>query len=144
MRARLPSWVALVLALPLLGGCIASNVVDPKNRPVVDPLADLKFVPSQLTSLDGFFESVDITGEAAVSLRRIYYLFRGDGSYTAAALVDSGGNGGSFQTIDGTWTLSPAGLVLDGGEPVLLEEAAGHVRFVAGNGTVVLRRGKTS
>lgn len=132
------------LASATLGGCIASNVVARDDRMVVSPLASLQFAPSAATSLEGFYESVDITGEAAVALRRIYYLFRADGTYTAAALVDAAGNGGSFQTLDGTWALAAGALVLDGGEPVRLEEAPLHVRFVAGDGTVVLRKVKTS
>lgn len=144
MSPRRLSLVLAALASAMSGGCIASNVVAHDDRMVVSPLASLQFVPSAATSLEGFYESVDITGEAAVSLRRIYYLFRADGTYTAAALVDAAGNGGSFQTLDGTWVLTAGALVLDGGEPVQLEEAKDHVRFVAGDGTVVLRKGKAS
>ena len=132
------------LASATFAGCIASNVVARDDRMVVSPLASLQFTPAAATSLEGFYESVEITGEAAVSLRRIYYLFRADGTYTAAALVDAAGNGGSFQTLDGSWALAAGALVLDGGEPVRLEEATDHVRFVVGDGTVVLRKVRAS
>lgn len=130
---------ATVLLLVSLTGCIASNVVAKEDRQVSTPLAELQFVPAPGLQFDGLYESVDVTGDAAVSLRRVFYLFRPDGSYTAAALVE-GPDGASFQTLDGTWSSDARGLVLDGGDPVPLERADDHVRLSAPNGALVLRR----
>jgi hypothetical protein len=133
---RLPALVAA--ALPG-SGCIPSNVVATADRLVPPSVAALAWTPAVAPPPAGLYESVEITGEAAVSLRRIYYLFRADGSYTAAALAD-GVAGAAFQTLDGTWAHSAAGLSLDGAEPVLLEQADQHLRITAPTGTVVLRR----
>lgn len=130
---------ALLMPACLFGGCIASNVVATEDRFVQQPLAALAFAPVPDLQLDGLYESVEITGDAAVSLRRIYYLFRPGGSFTAAALVDAGG-GAAFQTLSGTWTNGADGLSLDGTAPVQLEQAGEHLRITAPNGAVVLRR----
>lgn len=131
--------VLLALVASGLAGCIASNVVATADRLVQQPLAELAFAPAPGLRLDGLYESVEITGDAAVSLRRIYYLFRRDGTFTAAALVEGDG-GAAFQTLSGTWATSAAGLSLDGAEPVSLEQADQHLRITAPNGAVVLRR----
>jgi len=131
--------MVLLAGAGLWSACIASNVVATEDRFVQEPVATLAFVPAPELVLDGLYESVEITGDAAVSLRRIYYLFRGDGSYTAAALAEAG-NGAQFQTLSGTWSNTAAGLSLDGGEPVVLERAGQHLRLTAPNGAVVLRR----
>ena len=130
---------AAALLLVSLTGCIASNVVAKEDRQVAAPLQELAFAPAPGLQFDGLYESVDVTGDAAVSLRRVFYLFRPDGSYTAAALVE-GPDGASFQTLDGTWSSDDRGLSLDGGEPVPLDRAGDHVRLSAPNGAVVLRR----
>jgi len=127
-------------ALATFGGCIASNVVAENDRLVARAAAELPFAPAPNLVLDGLFDSTEITGDAAVSLRRIWYLFSPDGSYTAAALTDVDGKL-AFQTLNGTWTNGPAGLSLDGAEPVLLESAPDHLRITAKTGVVVLRKG---
>jgi hypothetical protein len=132
-------WWVLAVGAGLLGGCIASNVVAVEDRSVAQPSAELPFVAAPELVLDGLYESLAITGDAAVSLRRIYYLFRPDGTYTAAALTE-GEHGAAFQTLSGTWSNSATGLSLDGAEPVQLERSAGHLRLTAPNGSVVLRR----
>lgn len=135
------SFLPLALtALASFGGCIASNVVATEDRMVTRPVAEIVFQPAPALVLDGLFESIEITGDAAVALRKIYYLFAPDGSYTAAALGDVDGVA-TFQTLNGTWVTSAAGLSLDGAEPVLLEQAPEHLRFTAPTGTVVLRKG---
>jgi hypothetical protein len=131
--------VVLVAMAALLGGCIASNVVATEDRLVSQPVAALAFAPAPALVLDGLYESLEITGDAALSLRRIYYLFRRDGTYTAAALAE-GVDGATFQTLSGTWATTAAGLSLDGAEPVRLEQAEQHLRITAPNGAVVLRR----
>lgn len=131
---------AIGLAL-LLPACIASNVVAVEQREVGSALDGLAFRPVAAPQLDGFYESVDIRGDAAVSLRRIYYVFDARGTYTAAALAEVDGVL-QFQTLGGTWSVGPGGLVLDGQEPVPCEEAPEHVRLVAPSGAVVLRKGR--
>jgi hypothetical protein len=139
---RIPRFVvrSLVGALLLLAtSCIASNVVAPEQRMVAEPLQERVFEPAPTLRLDGLFESVDIQGDAAASLRKIYYLFSADGTYTAAALAEVAGSY-SFQTLSGTWQNDAAGLVLDGGNPVKLEQSGDYLRLVAAGGLVVLVR----
>ena len=125
----------------LLSACIGSNVVAVEQREVGSALDGLTFRPVAMPQLDGFYESVDIRGDAAVSLRRIYYVFDPRGSYTAAALTEVEG-ALQFQTLNGTWSASAAGLSLDGQAPVACETAPEHVRLAAPNGVVVLRQGR--
>jgi hypothetical protein len=131
--------LSLAVCLSVMGGCIASNVVATEDRLVGRPVTALAFAPAPGLQLDGFYESVEITGDAAIALRRIYYLFRADGTYTAAALGDADGRT-AFQTLSGTWASTAGGLSLDGAEPVLLEQAGEHLRITAPTGAVVLRR----
>lgn len=122
-----------------LAGCIPSNVVATDQRMVVADLSRLQFAAAPELQLAGLYESVEITGDAAVALRKVYYLFAADGTYTAAALAEVDGRS-AFQTLGGTWTSTAAGLSLDGAEPVALEAAPEHVRITAPNGALVLRR----
>lgn len=134
---------ASAIAAALLSACIASNVVAPEHRLVVADAADvarLDWGPADANALEGWFESVDLHGDAAASLRKIFYVFQRDGTYTGAALADVDGRL-AFQTLSGTWSVAPDGLVLDGAAPVRCEAAAGHVRVTDANGVVVLRRG---
>lgn len=121
-------------------GCIASSVVAPEQRMVASDPAQLAFVPADAAAIPGFHESVDIRGDAAVALRRIWYLFLADGTYTGAALAEAEGRP-SFQTLNGTWSFAADGLVLDGQPPVPCEMAPGHLRLSAPNGAVVLKKG---
>ena len=139
MKRPVLRFVPLACIAALFGGCIASNVVATEDRMVAPPVASLAWAPAPGLQLDGFYESVEITGDAAIALRRIYYLFRADGTYTAAALGETGTRA-EFQTLSGTWVSDARGLSLDGAEPVLLEGAEGHLRITAPNGAVVLRR----
>ncbi|MEO6595913.1 MAG: hypothetical protein ABIP94_14265 [Planctomycetota bacterium] len=131
------TWLLLAGTWP---GCIASNVVATQDRAVVCDAADLAFEPVGSVVLEGLYESIDIRGEAAVSLRKVYYLFAADGTYTAAALTEVDGVP-SFQTLNGVWDSTSAGLALDGRAPVLLERAPEHLRLTAPKGVLVLRRG---
>jgi hypothetical protein len=131
-------WLTLAASLQL-GGCIASNVVAPEQRLVAARVDQIPFQPAGAVRLDGLYESIDILGDAAVSLRKIYYLFAPGGTYTAAALADLDG-ALQFQTLDGSWAASASGLALDGAEPVPLEQAPDHLRLTAPTGTVVLRK----
>ncbi|MCB9878594.1 MAG: hypothetical protein H6835_13435 [Planctomycetes bacterium] len=138
MRARTAVRRGGLLAVALTAAaCIASNVVAPQQRLVVDDLAALEWAPAPELPLLGLYESVDIRGEAAATLRKVYYRFAADGTYTAAALTEVDGRC-SFQTLDGTWRADVDGLSLDGAPPVPLERAPGHVRLRAPNGELVL------
>jgi hypothetical protein len=127
------------LAIAMAGGCIASNVLAHEQRMVAAPVADLQFSPSHQPMPAGLYESVEITGDVALALRKVYYVFETDGTYTAAALVEAEGRS-AFQTLNGTWALTADGLVLDEAAPVHLELAPDHVRIAAPNGTLVLHR----
>ncbi|MCU0864698.1 MAG: hypothetical protein MUC36_12950 [Planctomycetes bacterium] len=122
-----------------LGGCIASNVVAPDQRLVAATVEQIPFQPAGVVQLDGLYESIDIQGDAAVSLRKIYYLFVAGGTYTAAALAEVDGVP-QFQTLNGSWQATADGLVLDGADPVPLAQAPDHLRLAAPTGTVVLRK----
>ena len=126
-------------ACSLFGGCIASNVVAADQRLVAATAEQIPFQPAGVVVLDGLFESIDIRGDAALSLRKIYYRFAVDGTYTAAALAEIDG-APQFQTLNGTWVSTTAGLALDGADPVPLELAPDHLRLSAPTGTVVLRK----
>lgn len=131
--------LAALTAVLAASGCIASNVVAEQERMVVADFDRLPFAPAPDLVLDGLYESVDLRGEAAVSLRKIYYHFAPDGTYTAAALTDQGGVL-FFQSRRGTWRNSVEGLSLDGGAPVRLERAGDFLRVTAPSGTLVLER----
>ncbi|MFM1871167.1 MAG: hypothetical protein RL398_589 [Planctomycetota bacterium] len=130
---------ALWLVPTMLGGCIPSNVVAKQDRMVEAPLTELQFVPGDAAQLGGFYESVQITGDAAVSLRKVFYWFDEGGKYTAAALID-GPDGVEFQTLVGTWRATAEGLVLDDADAVPVAVAGEHVRLATGGGGLTLRR----
>ena len=135
-RSRFALWLPLLMAP--WPGCIASNVVASEDRLVATPVAELQFAPAPDLPLQGLYESVEIRGDAALSLRKVYYLFDARGTYTAAALTETDGVLG-FQTLNGTWQSTVAGLALDGRPPVLLEQAPQHLRITAESGVLVLR-----
>lgn len=124
-----------------VSACIPSNVVAPTERMVVEPMAALAFGPAAAADVVGFHESLDVEGDAAASLRKVYYLFEADGSYTGAALVDDGERR-AFQTLSGRWQLTPEGLVLDEQPAATCESAAGQLRITAPTGVLRLRRAK--
>lgn len=137
-RARAVGRFAL-LALVGVPGCIASNVLDADRRMVQgEAVRNWQPAPADL-QLAGFYESTDVTGDVAASLRRVYYHFAADGTYTAAALIDEGGLL-RFQTLSGTWALANGCLELDGAEPVPVAIAGDQVRFAAPGGALTLRR----
>lgn len=128
------------LAACLFGAaCIGSNVVAPTERMAPAGDADLPWAPAAAADLVGFHESVDIQGDAAVALRKIFYLFAADGTYTGAALADDGERL-AFQTLTGAWSIGPDGLVLDGQPAAKCEAAIGQVRITAPTGVLRLRR----
>ena len=129
---------ALALLLPW-PACIPSNVVARDDRMVTLPVAELPWTPAKDLQLDGLYESVELTGEAAVTLRGVWYHFAPDGKYTGAALTEGDGRH-AFQTLTGTWQQVGPALSLDGAPPVPVETAPDHLRLTAPNGVLVLRR----
>lgn len=123
----------------LLASCYASNVVAPEQRLVAGQREQLEWQPADAAAIDGYFVSVGLSGEAAATLRCIYYVFTPSGRYTGAALADVDGEL-AFQTLNGTWQLGTDGLALDGAPAVRCERATGHLRLTAPNGVVVLRK----
>jgi hypothetical protein len=131
-------WAVGAAALAL-AACIPSNVVATDQRLVAVPIAELEFMPAPGAALAGLYASVDIRGDAALSLRRIWYVFEPNGRYTAAALADVGG-APTFQTLDGVFRTTAEGLVLDDAAPVAIAVAGEHVRLSSPGGEVILRR----
>jgi hypothetical protein len=131
---------ALLAPCVVLGGCYASNVVASADRAVASDalLAAVAWQPATGEQLVGFHESRSIEGDAALSLRKVYYVFVADGRYTGAALVD-GEEGLGFQTLGGTWRLDAAGLSLDGGEPARCEAGGAFLRIQVAGGTIVMQ-----
>ena len=130
-----------LVACMAMAACIPSNVVAPTERMVVEAESVPPFVAATAADVVGFHESIDIQGDAAVSLRKVYYLFSDDGSYTGAALVDDGERR-TFQTLTGTWKLAPEGLVLDDQPAAPCDAAPGQLRLTAPTGVLRLRRAK--
>jgi hypothetical protein len=124
-------------AVAVLGGCIASNVIATEQR--MAAVAQPVFEPAGALQLEGLYASVDVQGEVAAQLRKVYYVFLPDGSYTGAALVDSDGLL-AFQTLTGRFAVTGSGLALDGAEPVPLAVAGDLLRIEAPGGALVLRR----
>jgi hypothetical protein len=129
------------LALPALGGCYASNVVAEADRAVVVPVAQLEFAPATAAEVRGLFESLQIEGDAAFTLRKVWYWFAPDGSYAGAALQETA-DGMTFQTRNGTWRLDASGFALDDGGPAVLLAAPEHLRLETPGGALLLRRAR--
>ncbi len=132
---------ALLACCVALSGCYASNVVAATDRAVAaDAIADsVVWQPATNEQLVGFHESRIVEGDAALSLRKVYYVFVADGRYTGAALVE-GDQGLGFQTLGGTWRLDQAGLSLDGGEPARCEAGGAFLRIHVAGGMIVMQR----
>ncbi len=135
----------VVLPLLLLTGClIPSNVIAPEQRKVVEPTVTVPMVGAKAEDFDGLFESTAITGQAAASLRKVYYWFGRDGQYTGAALVQAGAFP-AFQVLSGRWSLRGSEVLLragseDDGDPAQAEAAPGWLRFTGSEGVVTLRK----
>jgi hypothetical protein len=126
------------IVLPLSAGCYASNVVAPEDRAVAGATLPTTWRPARAGDLRGLYMSVAISGDAALSLRRVWYWFEADGGYAGAALLE-GEEGVAFQTRNGRWTLTENALRLDDGEAAI-DAADGFLRLRSQNGEVVLRR----
>lgn len=135
---------ATLLTMSLLlvpAACIPSNVVARQDRAVATAVDDLQFAAAQGLAPRGLYESVAVTGDAALSLRKVYYLFAADGRYSAAALVEDAGVS-AFQTLSGTWRMTAEGLQLDDGDVLQVEVSGDHLRLSAAGGVLVLRAGE--
>lgn len=122
-------------------GCYPSNVLAVRDRAVAIGAEDAaQWRPCAIADLSGYFESYAVDGDAALSLRKVYYLFVPGGRYTGAALVESD-EGASFQTLGGAWSLDAAGLSLDGAPPVRCDVAdGGLLRISLEGGAISLRK----
>lgn len=138
MRASAAFAIGAALLLP---SCIASNVVATEDRAVVekDALADVVWSRATAPDFRGLVETIDIRGDAALSLQKVYYWFQSDGRYSGAALVEQD-DGVAFQTLSGTWSVENDGLHLDGGEALVAEVAPDLLRIAVPGGTLTLRR----
>lgn len=130
-----------VLAVSLgLGACAGSTTIAAKDRaaPAVAD-APLAWHPARRDDVLGLLASERVTGEAAATLRRVWYVFEADGSYSGAALVLDGGHS-VFQTLAGRWSLEDGVLRLDATSARAAAEPGGRVRFDSDGGSVVLAR----
>ena len=126
----------------MVTGCVPSNVVAVEDRMVIEqPVIDQPWEPATRSDLVGLFESLEIHGDAAAALWKVYYHFSADGGYSGAALV-SGDDGARFQVLSGAWTLEEGGLVdlHDGSEPLRALVAGGFLQLESSAGSVVFRR----
>jgi hypothetical protein len=131
----------LFVALSTLSACMASNVVAVEDRTVVTAVDQVIWQPATAEDVPGLFASESIEGPAAAALLKIYYLFQPDGTFTAAALVQSGAQS-EFQVLSGTWTFADGELLLgEDAAPAALEAADGELLRMSGEeGAVVLRK----
>jgi len=134
-RARAALMIAALLSLC---GCYASNVVAREDRSVDIDLGDLQWSTEPASLKPGLYESVELRGDVATTVWKIYYLFEDSGRYTAAALI-AGDDGLEFRTLAGTWEARDGGLVLDGRPAVPIRHAPDHVLLDTPQGSVVLR-----
>lgn len=132
--------ILLLASLPLFGGCYASNVVAEKDRAVVErsSLADAQWRAAAAADFAGLFETIEIQGDVALSLKKVWYWFEANGRYSGAALVD-GDDGIAFQTLTGSWKLTEGGLSLDEGDPLAASAAPSLLRMSVPGGTLVLK-----
>lgn len=139
-RHRAPRLALWLTPLFAASGCIAPSVLDDAQRlPEASAPARLDWRPAQAADLLGYWESSAVEGDAAAALRKLYYLFAADGSYTGAALV-AGATGPQFQTLDGSWTLADGLLDLGDGATAEAQVAPGWLRLVNEGGTLLLER----
>ncbi len=141
MRSDRRATLAALLCAAL-AGCYPSNVVSSTDRAVRngDPAAQLAWRPCVEADLVGSFASRSIEGDAALSLKKVYYVFLAGGRYTGAALVDAD-EGLTFQTLGGSYRLEGGMLALDGATGARCEAAdGGFLRIAVEGGAIVLCR----
>lgn len=130
----------VISAGTMLPSCIASNLLDSNQRMLQPTPVEREWNPPSPTDVEGQFESVQITGEVAGSVLKIYYYFAPDGRFSGAALV-VGASGPTFQVLEGRWTLSDGKLSLGpDSEPADLHKSGDALRLTTTDGCVVLKR----
>jgi hypothetical protein len=138
--------IAAVIATPILlssAACTSSHKLDENARIATTAPENIAWGAARREDVIGYFESERITGEAAASLRKIYYSFASDGTYAGAALVQDAGKS-TFQVLSGKWTLTGPTIKLgDDGAPTKIFAAPDRLRLDSDGGSVTLRRGKT-
>lgn len=129
----------LAVAVLSLVSCYPSNVIEEADRSVLEKAPSVAWaVVDQLPT--GFYESEELTGEAAGSILQIYYYFGENGHYSGAALV-LGELGPTFQVLSGQWKFDNGKLDLqDGSDPVLVRATADRLQLTGDTGSVVLVR----
>lgn len=132
----------VALACAASTGCAASHPLDKKDRAVAAAPEAIAWRPATREDVIGYFESERITGEAAGALRRAFYAFAADGTYSGAALVQEGGKS-TFQVLSGKWTWK-AGLLDLGPDapPAKAFAAPDRLKLDSEGGSAVFRRGK--
>lgn len=124
-----------------LAACAGSGRLETGKRAADVAEPQVAWADAQREDLLGYFESERVTGEAAASLRRVYYVFDADGSYSGAALVADGAHR-PFQVLSGHWTLRGTTLSLgDDAAPARAFAAKDRLRLDSDGGSVVFRRG---
>jgi len=119
--------------------CISPSVVETGDRATKLTADQLEWNEPNELDVPGTYVSIEITGQLAAVLRKVVYLFEGDGTYTGAGLVD--GAPPHFEVISGTWQLQGSELYLDDAPPASLQVAGdGTLRFSGAEGSVTLRR----
>lgn len=133
---------ATLLAALGAAGCYPSNIVASEQRAVTtSPPADLDKLAWKrptATDLRGFWRSVEIEGDPAVELARIYYVFGAGGRYSGAALVRASPLA-TFQVLDGRWALIDEGLALDD-QPARARISGRWLELSTDEGRVLLMR----
>jgi hypothetical protein len=134
MRAE--GWLALALAS---ASCASAGPLPADRRAVSYEEVERSWSAAAPSDLHGVFESVEITGDAAGALLRIYYCFNADRTYSGAALT-TGAEHSEFTTLGGSWELVGGELVLDGGERLSASVSGDRLKLENDRGRAVLRR----
>lgn len=143
LRSLRSATAAALGFLPLVA-CGSSRPLEKKDRDVLAAPETIAWHPATRADLLGYFESEQISGEAAGSLLRVYYVFAADGTYSGAALVLDGGTS-AFQVLSGKFTFDGSTLRLgDDGTPTHAFAAPGRLRLDSDGGSATFRRGKVS
>lgn len=123
-----------------LSSCIGSTLLDAEHRAVEPKVIEHQWRPAVADTIPGQYESVEVRGEAAGAMLKVYYFFMAGGRYTGAALVVDR-DGPSFQVLTGRWQLVDGQLTLgEDTEPARAEMDGSFLRISTDTGTLVLRR----
>jgi hypothetical protein len=135
--------LAALVASALSCACTSSHPLEKKDRAVVEAPEAVVWHEAARTDVVGYFESDRITGDAAGSLRRAFYSFAADGTFSGAALVQDAGKT-TFQVLSGKWSLRAGALDLGPDSPPAKAFAApDRLKLESEGGSVVFHRGKT-